>query len=377
MTSELADFFEQVIQTYKEIAPDSTRAYMTLDPDFALIDHIAFRTFDKGTLTLQTLGDWFVQRGYHETGSYYFPLKHVRAKSYSHPNHPRVFVSELIVSELSPRAQEIIDSLIVQGTDVPWCTNPHRKLTALEVVDLLSESEYAAWVALNGLKPNHLTVAVTERIETIVESMERQGFRIAAFGGKVKGGPEMQLEQGSTIADVVSYVTSDNVELKVASSYCEFARRWDGFDAFVEPNASRIFESTDIRLPQKALAIIKPDAVRRELVTPLLMMLLSEGFEIENLVKCRPDRGYLELLYAEHKTKDFFEGQIEFMTSGDLVLIKLSAVDCASRLRNVVKRARNRYGTSIRENVIHGSDSPEAGEREVGIFFGQWQINKS
>lgn len=373
------EFLARIVAKYEKFAPNAMKVYRLLDPEIGHLDHVAFRTFDRGPVTLSDLESWLFARGYQITGTYYFATKHVWARSYSNHNAsvPRVFLSELSVSMETPEVQRVIDRLVSEvrinvGTnlDFPWCVNPWPQISLREHDILSSESgDYAAWVAVNGLAPNHLTVNVEERIDVINESLKDKGFSISHAGGDVKGGPKFKFEQGSTLADTQTYETSDGHTLIVASAYCEYAKRWDGFDAFIQESANKIFESTDLRPVQRTLAIIKPDAMKRGLSNKLLTMLISEGLEIVQGIRIHMSKYEAETLYEPHNLRDFFDGLVEFMRSGESMVLEIQGQDCARRLREVVARARERYGMSQRENVIHGSDSTEAGERELAIFF--------
>jgi nucleoside diphosphate kinase len=389
-----ADFFDKVLQCYAQFAPEAFRTYLSLNPigSFARpdstqqnLDHVAFRTFNRGPVRLQELEIWLTARGYVATGDYNFVEKRLRARSFS--NHdasiPRVFVSELLVEQQSVAVQKVIDDLII-GSHIdpqfPWCSTPWPKISSVDYDTLLNDSgDYAAWTAINGLRPNHLTVSVKDRIHKVISWLESDGrvFRtkISYAGGAVKGGPAVLLEQGSTVADLVPYDSSDGHTIYVPAAYCEFAHRWVDpltnqlFDGFVESSANKIFESTDLRQPDVALAIVKPDAMRRDLSNKLLMTLLSEGLELVEVQRIHMTSGQAEALYLPHKGKDFYESLINFMTSGVSMVIKLRGIDCTTRLRRIVELIRSRYMMSISENVIHGSDSIQAGQREVQIFF--------
>lgn len=374
------EFLASIKSSYLSLAPRANAAYDFLDPEGSHLDHVAFRAFNVGKYTIDTLEPLLLSKGFHHTGDYRFPDRHVKARSYSSSGSvPRIFLSELLVQELPPFAQDIIASLVATtddtGTD-PFCDIPWRVVKHDEYQKLLSVSEYAAWVAANGLLPNHLTVNVTpSRVSTAISSLMRQGFKISNVGGVVKGGPNVLLEQGSTVADVRRLGDGEKM-FDVATAYCEFATRWSDpvtgqvFDKFVEGSADNIFDSTNLqKQTTRALAIVKPDGVRRNLTNEVLRSLIDANLNIIEMTKTTISSAEAEEIYAAHKEKDFFGGLVEFTSSGHSVVIEVQGTDCARRLREVVLSIRARYATSTRENVMHGSDSDEAGEREARIFF--------
>jgi nucleoside-diphosphate kinase len=181
------------------------------------------------------------------------------------------------------------------------------------------------------------------------------------------------LEQGSILSDTQTYQT-DSI-LFVPSAYCEFTKRWIDpetgslFDSFIEPNANKIFESTDLRTLERALAIIKPDAIRRGLTNQVLSSIIDAGLDVINVKRTLLERSIVEKLYAVHKEKSFYDDLISFMTSGLVSLVEVRGIDCSKRLRKVVTNVRKASAMSTSENVIHGSDSVENGEFEVNLFF--------
>ena len=121
--------------------------------------------------------------------------------------------------------------------------------------ELLEESEYAAWVAAFGIRPNHFTVNLNalKRINGISafnQFLKDKGFILNSSGGEIKGSPEVLLEQSSTMAGSVSVAfTEGNVD--IPGAYFEFARRYPDkngelFQGFIAKSADKIFESTDL-----------------------------------------------------------------------------------------------------------------------------------
>jgi len=130
---------------------------------------------------------------------------------------------------------------------------------------------------------------------------------------------------------------------------------------------------------ESTLLIIKPDGVRRGLTGEILTRVERKGLRIEEMRLDRIDRALAERHYEEHHEKPFFGELVEFITSGDVVLAKLSGRDAVAVLRALIgatdpaKAApgtiRGDFGIEITENLVHGSDSTESAERELALFF--------
>lgn len=228
-------------------------------------DHIAFRTYDLPGLDIDTLARPFLAAGYRPGGRYEFPEKKLDALHFEPPSPdlPLVFISALDVSAFPEEVQRIIRELAAQvdpadvaRDDFLYSGRPWRlDLSTYEA--LLAHSEYAAWVAAFGYRPNHFTVRVNDlctlpSLEAVNELLEQNGFVLNASGGKIKGSPEQLLEQSSTLANRVEVAFSDT-RATIPSCYYEFARRYAGPDGelymgFIAASADRIFESTDRRL---------------------------------------------------------------------------------------------------------------------------------
>ncbi len=131
---------------------------------------------------------------------------------------------------------------------------------------------------------------------------------------------------------------------------------------------------------ESTLLIVKPDAVRRGLVGEVLRRIEAKGLRIEELRMMRMDRALAEEHYAEHRDKPFFAELVEFITSGDVVVARVSGEQAVAVLRALMGPTdpaqappgtiRGDFGTVITENLVHGSDSPESAERELKLFFG-------
>ncbi|HAY94292.1 DUF1338 family protein, partial [Shewanella sp.] len=130
--------------------------------------------------------------------------KKLIAKHFEHPDstQPKVFISELLVEEFSSALQKTIQGLIAQvdaaatTADNFIYSGRHWSLDAKTYQDLLTESEYAAWVAAFGYRANHFTVSINhldgfETLESVNEALKQAGFVLNSSGGEIKGSPEV------------------------------------------------------------------------------------------------------------------------------------------------------------------------------------------
>ena len=130
---------------------------------------------------------------------------------------------------------------------------------------------------------------------------------------------------------------------------------------------------------QRTLCIIKPDAVRHRKQGAILQQILDAGFEVLAMRQLQLTEKMAQDFYAVHKERPFYADLVEFMTSGPVVVVALQAEAAILKYRTLIGATdpskaepgtvRALYGTSIDQNAVHGSDSPENGERETGFFF--------
>ena len=132
-------------------------------------------------------------------------------------------------------------------------------------------------------------------------------------------------------------------------------------------------------MTQRTLVLLKPDTVRRGLVGEVLSRFEAKGLSIVALEQRTIDAGHADTHYAEHVEKDFYPPLRDFVTSGPLVALVLEgdeAIEIVRALNGATDGRKAAPGTirgdlslSNRENLVHGSDSPESAEREIGIWF--------
>ena len=125
--------------------------------------------------------------------------------------------------------------------------------------------------------------------------------------------------------------------------------------------------------------MIKPDGVKRGLVSEVLRRIETKGFQIVGMKLMQISRETAETHYGEHKGKPFFDGLVSFITSGPVVAMVLEGENAILEWRKMMGATnpkdavpgsiRGDLATTLDENVAHGSDAPETAEREIGIFF--------
>ncbi|EMS54715.1 hypothetical protein TRIUR3_31374 [Triticum urartu] len=258
------------------------------DGDHICFDHFAFRTFGVDGYGINSLAEFFTDFGYESREELRFPAKKLRALWFSPPNNdgytragiygplPRIFISELLVDELSAPSQEIIRKYIKTSAngnkyavlastfgELTWekptysdfqeiirkyiktSANGNKyavlastfgeltweKPTYSDFQVLSRESEYAGWTLVNGYALNHATVS-THRLESDIRSIskfnkfvEDNGFKLNTEGGILKVSPDGLLQQSSTVADSSLFTFADGITESIPRSYIEFAER--------------------------------------------------------------------------------------------------------------------------------------------------------
>lgn len=130
---------------------------------------------------------------------------------------------------------------------------------------------------------------------------------------------------------------------------------------------------------QRTLVLVKPDGVARGLVGEVIRRIEAKGLRLSALELRTLPADVAETHYAEHREKPFFADLVTFITSGPLVAMVVEGPRAIEAFRQLagatdpVKAApgsvRGDLATEVQNNVVHGSDSAESAEREIGIFF--------
>ena len=139
---------------------------------------------------------------------------------------------------------------------------------------------------------------------------------------------------------------------------------------------------------ERTLIIFKPDAVQRGLCGEILTRFEKKGLQIVGMKLMRLPPQLVETHYEPHKGKPFYAGLVKFMTSSPVVVLALEGKDAIAIARKMMGATfgskaepgtiRGDFGVSNSFNLIHGSDSPESAQRELGLFFkaeefAEWQ----
>lgn len=132
-------------------------------------------------------------------------------------------------------------------------------------------------------------------------------------------------------------------------------------------------------VPHRTLVLLKPDTVRRGLVGEVLGRYEAKGLRVVAMDLRTIDGATADQHYAEHVERDFYPPLREFVTSGPLVALVLEgdeAVEVVRALNGATDGRKAAPGTirgdlslSNRENLVHGSDSPESAQREIACWF--------
>ena len=135
---------------------------------------------------------------------------------------------------------------------------------------------------------------------------------------------------------------------------------------------------------QRTLIIFKPDCVQRRLVGEILRRVETKGLRVAALKLLQVDRALGEKHYAEHHGKPFFNGLIDFITGGPVVVGVLQGNEAISVVRTMLGAThgvaalpgtvRGDFSISKQNNLIHGSDSPESAQREIALWFKEGEV---
>lgn len=136
---------------------------------------------------------------------------------------------------------------------------------------------------------------------------------------------------------------------------------------------------------ERTLAIIKPDAVGRNLAGNILARLQSEGFVVLGLKMIRLSQDDARRFYAVHRERPFFDSLTAYMASGPIMPLLLQRDEAIKTLRDVMGATdpsqaapgtlRQEFGVDVEKNSIHGSDSPASAAQEIPFFFSQLECH--
>ena len=130
---------------------------------------------------------------------------------------------------------------------------------------------------------------------------------------------------------------------------------------------------------ERTLIIFKPDAVQRGLCGEILTRFERKGLQLVGMKMMKIPASLAETHYEPHKGKPFYPGLVKFMTSSPVLVLALQGKDAINIARKLMGATfgskaepgtiRGDFGVSNSFNLIHGSDSPESANRELGLFF--------
>ncbi|MDO5492032.1 MAG: nucleoside-diphosphate kinase [Nesterenkonia sp.] len=137
-------------------------------------------------------------------------------------------------------------------------------------------------------------------------------------------------------------------------------------------------------MTEQTLILIKPDGVERGLTGEILRRAEAKGYRITRLTQLQATTEQLAAHYAEHEGKPFYQPLLDFMTSGPTVAAVLEgdrviegfrslagATEPTTAAPGTIRGDLGRdWGEKVQKNLVHGSDSPESADREIGIWFG-------
>lgn len=135
---------------------------------------------------------------------------------------------------------------------------------------------------------------------------------------------------------------------------------------------------------ERTFSIIKPDAVERDLIGAIIQRLEEGGLSVVASKMKRLTKSEVELFYAEHKGREFYEPLVNYMMSAPVVVQVLEGENAILKNREImgttdpskaaVGTIRADFARSVRENSVHGSDSSESAAREISFFFSQTEL---
>lgn len=134
----------------------------------------------------------------------------------------------------------------------------------------------------------------------------------------------------------------------------------------------------------KTLTIIKPDAVKDNLIGEIISMICKAGFKVKALKMVQLSENAAKAFYEVHKERPFYKDLVEYMTSGPCVPIALEKNNAVEDYRKLIGATdptqaeegtvRKLYAKSKQFNAVHGSDSDENAEKEIAFFFSNKEL---
>lgn len=135
---------------------------------------------------------------------------------------------------------------------------------------------------------------------------------------------------------------------------------------------------------EKSFLMVKPDGVQRQLIGDIVARFEKKGFQLVGAKLMQIPTELAEQHYGEHKERPFFGELVDFITSGPVFAMVWQGENVIATARHMMGATnpkdsqlgtiRGDYAVTVGKNIIHGSDSPESAEREIGLFFKQEEL---
>lgn len=135
---------------------------------------------------------------------------------------------------------------------------------------------------------------------------------------------------------------------------------------------------------EKTFLMVKPDGVQRNLIGEIVARFEKKGFQLVGAKLMNISEELAGKHYGEHKEKPFFGELVDFITSGPVFAMVWEGENVIATARQMMGKTnpvealqgtvRGDFGVTVGKNIIHGSDSPESAEREIGLFFNENEI---
>ncbi|MDQ0155221.1 nucleoside-diphosphate kinase [Robertmurraya andreesenii] len=135
---------------------------------------------------------------------------------------------------------------------------------------------------------------------------------------------------------------------------------------------------------EKTFLMVKPDGVQRNLIGEIVSRFEKKGFQLVGAKLMSIPQELAEKHYGEHKERPFFGELVEFITSGPVFAMVWEGENVIATARTMMGATnpkdslpgtiRGDFAATVGKNIIHGSDSPESAEREIGLFFKEEEL---
>lgn len=135
---------------------------------------------------------------------------------------------------------------------------------------------------------------------------------------------------------------------------------------------------------ERTLSIVKPDGVKKNIIGEVIKRFETAGLRIAALKMIKMNLDEAKGFYIVHKDKPFYKSLTEFMSSGPVVIMVVEGEDAIAKVREIMgatnpkdaapETIRADFASSVEQNIVHGSDSPESASYEISYFFSAVEI---